>query len=509
MHRSKVRRTVIKRPSLIAASAPLFAVALIALAMSPAVNAQARVSDADLSDWCLGAASNSFQAGGRTEDSYIELNCNTCSVTTDQACEIDSDCPGGETCTGPARTEMVFWDNRTDGAVNDLATFAITSDNNALYLLAELWVDPDPVSLPFGEVAIDFRPGGISTWYDPDGVLATPGNCSVSTDRACTSDADCHFCAISTEPAPSTRIRACGSGCNPDIPGDVCDMTQTCLNQGAAGSAAGVGGGSSPTVVPDVLVLFDFSRWLVGLPDAVQVREDVGGSWVPIGQVFPAVNPGASGGSGGPPGAVETTIPWDQFGCTGCPAACSCPGFGPGQDFQFTLMIARGTTDFDYDPDGAIEDVFTEAVAGTTTVTGDSCPGMGIGTTDCELTDGTTDGFVPPAAASPGGIVDGLLVSKGAGDEVTLNWNASCAALDNDYGVYEGDIGNYYSHTAVGGLCTTAGATSATFTSTGSKYYLVVPADASNEGGYGRDSSGSQRPVGVSVCATQALGPCS
>ena len=44
-----------------------------------------------------------------------------------------------------------------NGAVNDLATVAITQDNTNLYIAAELWVDPDPVSLPFGEVGIDFR----------------------------------------------------------------------------------------------------------------------------------------------------------------------------------------------------------------------------------------------------------------------------------------------------------------------------------------------------------------
>jgi hypothetical protein len=34
----------------------------------------------------------------------------------------------------------------------------MTSDGTNLYVGAELWVDPDPASLPFGEIALDWKP---------------------------------------------------------------------------------------------------------------------------------------------------------------------------------------------------------------------------------------------------------------------------------------------------------------------------------------------------------------
>lgn len=484
--------------------------ALTAFAAGPAL-AHSPIVDSSLTDWCLGAFSNTAQGGGRVEDSYAELTCGNCSVSTTLACKINSDCPAGQTCVNMgSRVETVWWDNRTDGAVNDLGTVAVTQDNTNIYFSAQLWVDPDPVSLPFGEIGIDAIPGaGISTWHDPGAHLVAPGNCSVSTDRACTSDADCHFCAVSTEPFPSTRVRTCGSGCDPDDPADVCETTQTCLNLGATGLVQGAGQGATINLEPDYLIVFDFSRWLVGQAGPTLVMKDVGGAWTPQSSYEPAVNPGASGGSGGPPGAVEVAIPWSAFGCTGCPAACSCPDFGPGVPFRFSIIIARGTLTLDYTPDGAIEDVMSEPIAGISTVSGDSCPGMGIGTTACELADGSSDGFIPPAAAVPGGRTSGLIVEKGAGDEVTLTWGPSCSAADSDYGVYEGQLGNWYSHAPVAGLCSTGGNTMATFdASTGNRYFLIVPNDGATEGSYGEDSDGIERPVGAGPCDVQSLGNC-
>jgi hypothetical protein len=90
---------------------------------------------------------------------------------------------------------------------------------------------------------------------------------------------------------------------------------------------------------------------------------------------------GASGGSGGPPGSVEVAIPWSSFAGM---------GFGPGVPFRFTMTIARGNLAFpvggqDFTPDGAVEDLMSEAVAMTTTTTTTGCPGMGVNTTFCEL----------------------------------------------------------------------------------------------------------------------------
>lgn len=496
-----------------------------ALAHSPTV-------DADLADWCIGAFSNTAPGGGRVEDSATTLTCGNCSATTDQACEVGSDCPGGESCVNQSsKTETVWWDNRTDGAVNDLGSLAITQDNTNLYIAAELWVDPDPESLPFGELAIDFAPGGLGAWHDPNNALTAPGTCSVFTDRACTSDVDCHFCMISREPFPSTRVRTCGSGCDPDI-GDVCDTSQVCENLGQGGLVENSGGFASPQGFPDFLLVFDFSFWLISAGDSVLLMQpgtvvDPTSPWDPVlgcppdfvgdtdeCDFEPAVNPGQSGGSGGPPGSVEVAIPWSAFGCTGCPAACNCPGFGPGQDFRFNIMVARGTLTLDFTPDAAIEDVMSEEVAATTTTTTNSCPGFGIGNTFCEISDKSMDAFIPrtpalPHEQAPGGSVVGLTVSKNAAPSITLDWFASCSAADVDYGVYEGDIGSWYSHEPVTGLCMTGGATTATFDAgPGDHYYLVVPTDLVTEGSYGKDSTPVERPPATSPCAAQSLGNC-
>jgi hypothetical protein len=446
------------------------------------------------------------------------LVCGNCDVTIDLACQVNTDCPTGETCVNlTSKTEVVWWDDRTDGAVNDLGTVVTTFDNNNLYFAAELWVDPDPVSLPFGEIAIDFTQGGIAAWHDPGGAangftpqLTNSGHCSVSTDRGCTSDQDCHFCAISTEPFPSTRVRACGSSdviCS-DVPGDDCLAVETCVDVGTLGVLNDVGLFSSPVILPDYMVVFDFSRWLAG-SDATALYKNIGGAWVNQGLVAPAVNPGASGGSGGPPGSVEVALPWSMFGCTGCPDACVCPDFGPGQDYRFTMIIARGAADLDFAPDGAIEDTISESVAGTTTTTTNSCPGFGTGNTTCEIADGSVDSFVPPPPGVPGGRVEGLRVSKNAEPSITLSWNRSCSTADTDYEVYEGGIGVWYSHLQLIGMCTTGGATSATFdASPGDRYYIVVPSDGSIEGSYGVDSTASERPASTTPCRAQALGTC-
>ncbi|MFN7966464.1 MAG: zinc-dependent metalloprotease family protein [Acidobacteriota bacterium] len=94
-----------------------------------------------------------------------------------------------------------------------------------------------------------------------------------------------------------------------------------------------------------------------------------------------------------------------------------------------------------------------------------------------------------------------------SGSNVTLTWGPSCSPADNDYEVYEGTIGVFTSHTPR--LCTTGGATSATFTaSAGDRYFLVVARNATREGSYGLTSAGVERPQGGSACLPQLAGGC-
>jgi hypothetical protein len=529
-----LRRTV--RAGVFALTVTLGAGSLV-LAHTPNV-------DSSLADWCVGATSNTAPGGGRVENSAVQLTCGNCSVSTNRACRLNSDCPGAETCVNlTSKTEVAWWDNRTDGAVNDLGTVAMTQNATNLYIAAELWVDPDPVSLPFGEIAIDFKSGGVGAWHDPNGLMKTPGRCSQFTDRGCTSNADCAFCQISDEPTGGCsvtttkscvtntqcpggetcihRVRPCGSACDPNI-GDVCNQTQTCVGIGAGGSKIGIGSHASPEGKPEYILLFDFSYWLVGAGDAVQLMRprtaadpvDPTTPWVPVTGCTPdfagdttvcdfppAVNPGASGGSGGPPGSIEVAIPWTAFAGS---------GFGPGVPFRFTMTIARGSLTIDFKPDGAQEDVLSESVAQASSTTTSSCPGMGIATTFCELEDGSSDAFLPRTPVlqnevPAGGRISSLTVNK-SGASLALNWFPSCSAADNNYEVQEGALGTWYSHVPV--TCATGGTTATFAPAAGNRYYLVVPTNGATEGSYGKNSASVERPVSTSACLPQSLGTC-
>jgi hypothetical protein len=96
-----------------------------------------------------------------------------------------------------------------------------------------------------------------------------------------------------------------------------------------------------------------------------------------------------------------------------------------------------------------------------------------------------------------------------AGDSLTLAWGDSCINTDSDYAIYEGGIGEWYSHTAKD--CSTSGASTMTITPKShpvGTYYLVVPNNAVVEGPYGNDSTGQARPTGNDNCYLQNVGSC-
>ena len=100
-----------------------------------------------------------------------------------------------------------------------------------------------------------------------------------------------------------------------------------------------------------------------------------------------------------------------------------------------------------------------------------------------------------------------LTIAKAVVGQITLDWSISCIGTDDDYEIYEGTIGSYYSHTAR--FCTTGGATTKTLAPAAElTYYLVVPRNLGREGSYGARSGGAERPQGGGACLPQQIGTC-
>lgn len=105
-----------------------------------------------------------------------------------------------------------------------------------------------------------------------------------------------------------------------------------------------------------------------------------------------------------------------------------------------------------------------------------------------------------------------LMVRKNSTDPGLLDfsWNQSCGVNTTNYEVYEGSIGDFYSHQPLPSYCGVASTSvSGVEPNSGSEYYLVVPASASEEGSYGLSSSGTERPPATTPCLmNQAIEKC-
>ncbi len=111
----------------------------------------------------------------------------------------------------------------------------------------------------------------------------------------------------------------------------------------------------------------------------------------------------------------------------------------------------------------------------------------------------------------PGAVSATLMADKVSASTVHLSWAASCGAAAADYGIYEGQIGDWTSHTMVDCIDDGADLSENVNPAAGSRYFLVVPHDAvAVEGSYGTDHSGAERPPGTATCqAARSLGQCS
>jgi hypothetical protein len=130
----------------------------------------------------------------------------------------------------------------------------------------------------------------------------------------------------------------------------------------------------------------------------------------------------------------------------------------------------------------------------------------------------TVDGL--STVGNPGVVAATLFMNKTVfpqldGSNVILSWSASCSEGAEDYEIYQGTIGAWYSHTFV--VCNDAIPllTETITPALGSHYYLVVPRNTQTEGSYGarRDNpipTFTERPVGGVQCSpgVQTVTPC-
>ncbi len=112
--------------------------------------------------------------------------------------------------------------------------------------------------------------------------------------------------------------------------------------------------------------------------------------------------------------------------------------------------------------------------------------------------------------ASPGEVPPTLVITTITGSsDLRLTWAAGCSTGAEDYGIYEGTLGSWYSHTAIDCNDDLHDLTEVITPQPGSNYYLVVPYTANAEGSYGMTGSASIRPSGSTVCVPwQDLTPC-
>jgi hypothetical protein len=126
--------------------------------------------------------------------------------------------------------------------------------------------------------------------------------------------------------------------------------------------------------------------------------------------------------------------------------------------------------------------------------------------------DGTFDvafGLVVSGATEAGasarpGVAETLTVSRNGDGTLQLTWTPDCGA-GTLYAVYRGDLTlGYDSIVPEPGQCAVAGTTVTVPEGSGATdFFLVVPSDGTDEGSYGKDSSGSERAPATAACRPQ------
>ncbi len=102
--------------------------------------------------------------------------------------------------------------------------------------------------------------------------------------------------------------------------------------------------------------------------------------------------------------------------------------------------------------------------------------------------------YVP---SSPGRVLTTLTADRFSSTQITIAWNVSCTSAGaSDYGIFEGQLGVWYTHTALTCTDTSHDFTETVTTTAGDRYYLVVPLGSGKEGSYGTATGGNEIPLG-------------
>jgi len=108
----------------------------------------------------------------------------------------------------------------------------------------------------------------------------------------------------------------------------------------------------------------------------------------------------------------------------------------------------------------------------------------------------------------PGRIPPTLTVDRVSPSAIRIAWEPSVCPGATGYAVYEGFMGDWHSHTSVTCSDLLGDLSERILSSSGNRYYLVVPLNDSHEGSYGLDSSMNERlPASLGACRpSQSLG---
>ncbi len=194
---------------------------------------------------------------------------------------------------------------------------------------------------------------------------------------------------------------------------------------------------------------------------------------------------------------------------------------GSLQEIVLRFLGSLGRREFDSDGDGDVDSVDLDAFLSCFTGPGSSIQAdhpcavfdvdrdQDVDNDDYvvfrSVFEGELGGRVPDGGDVPGTPLTLRLLDG----QIELSWGESCAADDQDFNIYQGTLGNFYSHFRRS--CGTGGATSALVPlSSSSVYYLVVPGNGLTEGSYGVNSAGVPRPPAQSAlaCSPQITSEC-